>query len=104
VLKVDLEDPLEQSASRCAPVDPYSSTNTLPVRLYQPGSWGPKSIQQLIAPHAWRPPFERAWRGPDTTQSASRSSREAVAVCSPVPHAAATQVPSRTGRYTGFGW
>ena len=33
-----------------------------PVRLYQPGSWGPKSIHQLIAPHAWRLPFERAWR------------------------------------------
>jgi glucose-6-phosphate 1-dehydrogenase len=36
-----------------------------PVRLYEPGSWGPKSIHQLIAPHAWRPPFERAWRNPD---------------------------------------
>ena len=34
-----------------------------PVRLYQPGSWGPKSIHQLVAPHAWRLPFERAWRG-----------------------------------------
>jgi glucose-6-phosphate 1-dehydrogenase len=33
-----------------------------PVRLYEPGSWGPKSIHQLIAPHAWRLPFERAWR------------------------------------------
>jgi glucose-6-phosphate 1-dehydrogenase len=40
-----------------------------PVRLYQPGSWGPKSIHQLIAPHAWRLPFERAWRGPNTTDS-----------------------------------
>ncbi len=35
-----------------------------PVRLYEPGSWGPKSIHQLVAPHAWRLPFERAWRGP----------------------------------------
>ncbi len=34
-----------------------------PVRLYEPGSWGPKSIHQLVAPHAWRLPFERAWRG-----------------------------------------
>ena len=25
-----------------------------PVRLYQPASWGPKSIHQLVAPHAWR--------------------------------------------------
>ena len=37
--------------------------NPPPVRLYQPGSWGPKSIHQLVAPHAWRLPFERAWRG-----------------------------------------
>ena len=35
-----------------------------PVRLYEQGSWGPKSIHQLVAPHAWRLPFERAWRGP----------------------------------------
>ncbi len=34
-----------------------------PVRLYEPGSWGPKSVHQLVAPHAWRLPFERAWRG-----------------------------------------
>ena len=33
-----------------------------PVRLYQQGSWGPKAVHQLIAPHAWRLPFERAWR------------------------------------------
>ncbi len=33
-----------------------------PVRLYEPGSWGPKSVHQLVAPHAWRLPFERAWR------------------------------------------
>ena len=37
-----------------------------PVRLYPPGSWGPKSIHQLIAPHAWRLPFERAWRAPNS--------------------------------------
>jgi len=34
-----------------------------PVRTYAPGSWGPNAIHQLIAPHAWRLPFERAWRG-----------------------------------------
>jgi glucose-6-phosphate 1-dehydrogenase len=33
-----------------------------PVRVYAPGTWGPQSIYQLIAPHAWRLPFERAWR------------------------------------------
>ncbi len=37
-----------------------------PVRLYSPGSWGPKSIHQLIAPHVWRLPFERAWRDSST--------------------------------------
>ena len=36
-----------------------------PVRLYPAGGWGPKSIHQLIAPHAWRLPFERAWRKPN---------------------------------------
>jgi glucose-6-phosphate 1-dehydrogenase len=40
-----------------------------PVRLYPPGSWGPKSIHQLIAPHAWRLPFERAWRDPNRVGS-----------------------------------
>jgi glucose-6-phosphate 1-dehydrogenase len=38
-----------------------------PVRLYPVDSWGPKSIHQLIAPHAWRLPFERAWRNPNPT-------------------------------------
>jgi glucose-6-phosphate 1-dehydrogenase len=36
-----------------------------PVRLYDPGSWGPNAIHQLIAPHAWRLPFERVWRAPN---------------------------------------
>jgi glucose-6-phosphate 1-dehydrogenase len=36
-----------------------------PVRLYPPGAWGPKSIHQLVAPHAWRLPFERGWRNPN---------------------------------------
>jgi glucose-6-phosphate 1-dehydrogenase len=39
-----------------------------PVRLYEQGSWGPKSIHQLIAPHAWRLPFERAWRHSNTQE------------------------------------
>ncbi len=38
-----------------------------PVRLYTPGSWGPNVIHSLIAPHAWRLPFERAWRDPNGT-------------------------------------
>ena len=33
-----------------------------PRALYAPGSWGPNSMHQLIAPHAWRLPFERVWR------------------------------------------
>ncbi len=36
-----------------------------PVRLYAQGSWGPKSVHQLVAPHAWRLPFEREWRDPN---------------------------------------
>jgi glucose-6-phosphate 1-dehydrogenase len=32
------------------------------VKPYPPGSWGPNAIHQLIAPHAWRLPFERVWR------------------------------------------
>ena len=33
-----------------------------PVKVYPPGTWGPNAIHQLIAPNAWRLPFERAWR------------------------------------------
>ena len=33
-----------------------------PVRSYSPGTWGPNAIHQLIAPNAWRLPFERPWR------------------------------------------
>jgi glucose-6-phosphate 1-dehydrogenase len=36
-----------------------------PVRTYSPGTWGPNAIHQLVAPHAWRLPFERAWRDPN---------------------------------------
>ncbi|MBV9921734.1 MAG: glucose-6-phosphate dehydrogenase [Pseudonocardia sp.] len=30
-----------------------------PVKVYTPGTWGPNAIHQLIAPNAWRLPFER---------------------------------------------
>jgi glucose-6-phosphate 1-dehydrogenase len=40
-----------------------------PVRLYAPGSWGPNYMHQLIAPHAWRLPFERVWRDPNRSGS-----------------------------------
>lgn len=32
------------------------------VKSYPQGTWGPNAIHQLIAPNAWRLPFERAWR------------------------------------------
>jgi len=32
------------------------------VKIYPPGTWGPNAIHQLVAPHAWRLPFERTWR------------------------------------------
>jgi len=35
------------------------------VRSYRQGSWGPNQIHQLVAPFAWRLPFERGWRDPD---------------------------------------
>jgi glucose-6-phosphate 1-dehydrogenase len=40
-----------------------------PVRAYAPGSWGPNAIHQLIAPQAWRLPFERVWRDPNNLGS-----------------------------------
>ena len=40
-----------------------------PVRLYAPGSWGPNAIHQLVAPRAWRLPFERVWRDPNKAGS-----------------------------------
>jgi glucose-6-phosphate 1-dehydrogenase len=33
-----------------------------PVHEYPVSSWGPEEIQELIAPHRWRLPFERRWR------------------------------------------
>jgi glucose-6-phosphate 1-dehydrogenase len=38
-----------------------------PIRPYQQGTWGPNQIHQLIAPFAWRLPFERPWRDPNAT-------------------------------------
>jgi glucose-6-phosphate 1-dehydrogenase len=34
-----------------------------PVQSYPQGSWGPPTINELIAPRTWRLPFERRWRG-----------------------------------------
>jgi glucose-6-phosphate 1-dehydrogenase len=33
-----------------------------PAKPYAPGTWGPNAIHQLVAPNAWRLPFERTWR------------------------------------------
>ncbi len=46
-----------------------------PVRRYQPGTWGPNAIHQLIAPNAWRLPFERTWRSsrPESESSGKSS-------------------------------
>jgi glucose-6-phosphate 1-dehydrogenase len=38
-----------------------------PVRFYDPGTWGPNAMHQLVAPHAWRLPFERGWRDPNSS-------------------------------------
>ncbi|KRB46093.1 MULTISPECIES: glucose-6-phosphate dehydrogenase [unclassified Terrabacter] len=37
------------------------------VRPYDPGTWGPNQIHQLVAPFTWRLPFERRWRDPNIT-------------------------------------
>jgi glucose-6-phosphate 1-dehydrogenase len=36
--------------------------NPPPARQYPVGSWGPNAVHQIVAPDAWRLPFERAWR------------------------------------------
>ena len=36
------------------------------VRPYDPGTWGPNQIHQLVAPFTWRLPFERRWRDPNS--------------------------------------
>ncbi|HKG39970.1 MAG TPA: glucose-6-phosphate dehydrogenase [Conexibacter sp.] len=36
-----------------------------PLHAYAPSTWGPEAMQALIAPHAWRLPFARRWRGPN---------------------------------------
>jgi len=37
--------------------------NPPPIELYFSHSWGPKSLNELIAPDTWRLPFARRWRG-----------------------------------------
>ena len=32
------------------------------VQLYKRGTWGPKTMHNLVAPFGWRLPFERTWR------------------------------------------
>jgi len=51
-------DGIESLWERSAPL----LENPPPAKPYAPGTWGPNAIHQLIAPHAWRLPFERVWR------------------------------------------
>jgi len=39
-----------------------------PVIPYEQGSWGPKEVNDVIAPHRWRLPFERPWREAKTAK------------------------------------
>jgi glucose-6-phosphate 1-dehydrogenase len=41
--------------------------NPPPVQPYEPGTWGPAAINDLIAPRTWRLPFERRWRSSSYT-------------------------------------
>jgi glucose-6-phosphate 1-dehydrogenase len=36
--------------------------NAPPLQFYEPGTYGPDTVQELIAPSRWRLPFERKWR------------------------------------------
>ena len=51
-----------RASSGCGKSPSRFSQSPPPVKVYAPGTWGPQAIYQLIAPHAWRLPFERAWR------------------------------------------
>ena len=35
------------------------------LEFYEPGTYGPDSVRELIAPRRWRLPFERKWREPN---------------------------------------
>ena len=43
-------------------LDPAAREPAAGASRTRPGTWGPNAIHQLVAPHAWRLPFERAWR------------------------------------------
>ena len=58
-----LSRPLRAS-SGCGGLDPAAGGPAAGAALSTRLS-GPKSIHQLVAPHAWRLPFERAWRNPN---------------------------------------
>ncbi len=45
-----------------------------PLHPYEPGSWGPDAAHDLIAPHAWRLPFERPWRSAPAEQAEALAS------------------------------
>jgi len=51
-----------EGVERLWEVSEHLIDNPPPVRPYAKGTWGPNQIHQLIAPRAWRLPFERKWR------------------------------------------
>ncbi len=49
-----------------------------PVLPYEQGSWGPTEVNDVIAPHRWRLPFERPWREAKATVSGAAKATAAV--------------------------
>ena len=49
-----------------------------PVLPYEQGSWGPKEVNDVIAPHRWRLPFERPWREAKATVPGAAKATAAV--------------------------
>jgi len=56
-----LADGIEQLWKVSAPL----LSDPPPLRTYPVDSWGPNAVHQLVAPSAWRLPFEREWRRPN---------------------------------------
>jgi glucose-6-phosphate 1-dehydrogenase len=48
-----------------------------PVKVYTPGTWGPNAVHQLIAPNAWRLPFERVSSSYRTSSAIIESAQHA---------------------------
>ncbi len=55
------------------------------VEFYEPGSWGPPGIHDLIPPNAWRLPFERGGARPTSRTEADRDRQHPGAAAHPGP-------------------